>query len=82
MSAATTGTTRAMVCALRLSGTGLQDWLLSGAERDDAADGIVGRDADGDAITRHDLDPEPAHPAAQLRENLMPRVALDAVQAA
>jgi hypothetical protein len=63
-------------------GTGFQDSLLSGAERDDAADRIIRRDAYGDAIAGHDLDPEAAHPAAQLREDLMTRVTLDAVEAA
>ena len=62
-------------------------WNLSSrgstcAERDDAADGIVGGDANGDAIAGDDLDAEAAHSAAQLSENLMTRVALDAIQAA
>ena len=63
------------------------DWLsrvaqLSGAERDDAANGIVRRNADSDAIAGDDFDTEAAHPAAQLRENLMAGVALDAIQPA
>lgn len=55
---------------------------LSGAERDDAANGIVRRNADSDAIAGHDFDTEAAHPAAQLREDLMTGVALDAIQPA
>ena len=55
---------------------------LSGAERDDAANRIVRRNADSDAISGHDFDTEAAHPAAQLRENLMAGVALDAIQPA
>ena len=43
--------------------------------------GIVGRDADGDAVTRHDLDAEAAHPAAQLGEHFVAGVALHAVEA-
>ena len=42
--------------------------------------GSYGRNADGDAITGHDFDTEAAHAAAQLRENLMAGVALDAIQ--
>ena len=51
------------------------------AEGDDAADRIVRRHADGDAISRHYLDPEAAHTAAQLREYLMALVALHAIEA-
>ena len=35
-------------------------WLAC-TERDDAPDGIVRRDADGNAISRNDLDAEAAH---------------------
>ncbi len=53
---------------------------LSRAERDDAANRIVWRNTDRDAIAGHDFDTEAAHPAAQLREDLMAGVALDAIQ--
>jgi hypothetical protein len=59
-----------------------QDFWLSGSEGDDASHRIVRRDADGHAIARHYLDSEAAHPATQLREHLMPGVALDPVQPA
>ena len=52
------------------------------AEGDDAANGVVRRDADGHPVTRNDFDPEAAHPAAELREHLVALVALDAIQAA
>jgi hypothetical protein len=52
------------------------------AEGDDAADRIVGRDADRHPIAWNHLDPEAAHTAAQLRENLVTLVALDAVKSA
>ncbi len=55
---------------------------LSCAERDDAANRIVWRNADGDAITGDDFDAEAAHPAAQLREDFMSGIALDAIQPA
>src|SRR5262245_60917765 len=55
---------------------------LASAEGDDAANGIVGRNTDGDAITRHYLDAEAAHPAAQLCEHLVARIHLHAVQPA
>ena len=54
----------------------------AGPECDDAADGIVGRDADSDPIAGDDLDTEAAHPAAQLGENFVTRVALHAIQTA
>ena len=54
---------------------------LTCAEGDDAADRIVGRDADGHAVAGHDLDAEAAHPAAQLRQHFVAGVALHAVQA-
>src|SRR5205085_8455152 len=40
-------------------------WLAR-PEGDDAADGIVRRDADGHAISGNHLDSEAAHPAAEL----------------
>ena len=60
--------------------SGLRD--LSGPEGDDAADWVVGRYADRDAITRNNFDPEAAHTAAQLCEHFVARVALHAIQAA
>ena len=56
--------------------------LSAGAEGDDAANGIVRGDPDGDAIPGNHLDPEAAHAAAQLRENLMALVALHTVKPA
>jgi hypothetical protein len=55
---------------------------LPRAEGDDAADGIVGRHADGHAISGYDLDSKAAHPAAQLCEDFMSRIALHAVKPA
>ena len=52
------------------------------AEGDDAADRIVRRDANGDAIPGNHLDPEAAHPAAQLRKYLVALVALHTVKPA
>lgn len=56
-------------------------WLAS-AEGDDAANGVVRRYADGDAIAWNHLDAEAAHPAAQLCQDLVPLVALHAIQTA
>ena len=53
---------------------------LAGAERDDAADRIVRRHADGHPIAWHDFDAEAAHPAAELGQHFVTRVALDAVK--
>ena len=55
---------------------------LAGAERNDAADGIVRRNADGYAIPGHDLDSEAAHPAAELGEHFVAGVALHTVKPA
>ena len=55
---------------------------LASAEGDDAANRIVGRDANRYAIPRHYLDTKTAHAAAQLRQHLMPLVALHAVKPA
>jgi hypothetical protein len=52
------------------------------AEGDDAANGIVGGNANGDAVSGNDLDPEAAHPAAQLGEYFVTLVALHAVKPA
>ena len=51
-------------------------------EGDDAADRVVGRYADGDAITWNNFDPEAAHAAAQLCEHFVSRIALHAIKAA
>ena len=61
---------------------GIQVCVLSSAEGDDAADRIVRRNADGYAVTRHDLDAKAAHAAAQLCEYLVALVALHAIEAA
>jgi hypothetical protein len=58
-----------------------QTWLTR-SEGDDAADRIVRRHADRDAISGNDLDTKAAHPAAQLREHFMAGVALHAIQPA
>jgi|SRR6185503_9145874 len=60
--------------------SGLRD--LSGPEGDDAADRVIGRHTDRDAITRNDFDSEAAHTAAQLCEHFVARVALHAIEAA
>src|SRR5688572_1165779 len=53
---------------------------LACAECDDAADWIVGRNPDGHAVAWNNLDTKTAHTAAQLREHLMPGIALNAVE--
>ena len=58
------------------------EWMLASAERDDAAHRVVGRNADGDAVTRDDLDAEAAHSAAQLGQDFVARIHLHAIQAA
>ena len=55
---------------------------LPGPEGDDAAHGIVGGDTHGDTVAGNDFDAETPHPAAQLREDFVPRIALDAIQPA
>ena len=55
---------------------------LSGAEGDDAADRVVGRNADSDPVTRNDFDSEAPHAPAQLREYFVARIALDSVKPA
>jgi len=64
-----------------MSCMGIQRCLAS-AEGDDPANGIIGGNADGYAITRNHLDPEAAHPAAQLRKHLVALVTLHAIQSA
>ena len=54
-------------------------WLAC-TERDDAANRIVRRDADGYPVAWNHFDAEAAHAAAQLREHLMASIALDAIQ--
>ena len=55
---------------------------LTSAERDDAADRIVGRDANGHAVAGHHFDSKAAHPAAQLRQNFVAGVDLHPIQPA
>jgi hypothetical protein len=55
---------------------------LSRPERNDSADRVIRRDADGHTVARHHLDTEAAHPAAQLRQHFVSCVALDAIQPA
>jgi hypothetical protein len=55
---------------------------LSGSEGNDPADRIVRGYADCDAVSWNDFDSESPHPAAQLREDFMARIALHAVQTA
>jgi hypothetical protein len=54
--------------------------MLPRAEGDDASHGVVRRDTDGHPIARNHLDAEAPHPPAQLCENLVSCVALDAIQ--
>jgi hypothetical protein len=54
-------------------------WLAC-AERDDAPDGIVRRNADRHSIAGDDLDSEAAHSAAKLGEHFVACVALHTVQ--
>jgi hypothetical protein len=53
---------------------------LAGAERDDAADGIVWRDAHRDSIPWDHLDAEAAHSTAQLGQHFVTGVALHAIK--
>jgi hypothetical protein len=55
---------------------------LSSPEGDDAADWVVGRHANRNAITWNHFDPEAAHAAAQLCEHFVPSVTLHAIEAA
>jgi hypothetical protein len=59
-----------------------QNRWLSRAERDDSTDRVIRGHANGDPVTRHYFDAEAAHAAAQLRQNLMARIALHAIQTA
>jgi hypothetical protein len=58
------------------------DIPLTSAECDNAANRVVGGDTDCHAISGNHLDPKPPHAAAQLRQYLVARVALDAIQPA
>ena len=53
---------------------------LPRAEGDDASHGVIRRDTDGHPIARNHLDAETPHPSAQLCENFVPCVALNAIQ--
>jgi hypothetical protein len=55
-------------------------YRLAGTERDDASDGIVRRDADGDSIARNNFDTETAHTAAELGQHFVAGVTLHAVK--
>jgi hypothetical protein len=55
---------------------------LASAERDDAANRVVGGHTHGDTIAGHHLDAETAHAAAQLGKHFVALVALHAVKAA
>jgi hypothetical protein len=51
----------------------------SSPEGNDAANRIVRRYADRNAVTWNNFDSEATHPTAQLRQHFVPRVALHAV---
>jgi len=55
---------------------------LAGAERDDAPDGVVRRNADGHAIARNDFDTEAAHSTTELGQHFMAGVTLHSVEPA
>ena len=59
---------------------GIQNVSSASAEGDDAANGIVRRDTDGYSIAWNHLDPEAAHPAAELSQNLVALVAMHSVE--
>jgi hypothetical protein len=56
-------------------------WLAC-TERDDAANGIVRRDANGNPVAWNHFDAEASHAAAQLGKHLMASVTLHAVEPA
>jgi hypothetical protein len=56
--------------------------LLARSEGDDAPHGIVRRDPDSHTISGDNFDTETAHPAAELGEHFMTRIALDTVKTA
>jgi hypothetical protein len=53
---------------------------LTGSERDDAANGVVGGHAYCHSIAGNHLDAKAAHTAAQLGEYFVPGVALNAIK--
>jgi hypothetical protein len=53
---------------------------LPGAERDDAANRIVGRNTDRHTVAWDHLDAKAAHPPAQLGQDLVPGLALHPVE--
>src|SRR6516162_5267040 len=55
---------------------------LSRAEGDEAPKRVVGRNAHGHTISRHDLDAEPAHSSAQLSQHFVAPIAFHPVEAA
>ena len=68
-------------CLLSVVLDGKWFWLAC-SEGDDSPDRVVRRDADGDPVTRHDLDAEAPHTAAELCEHFVARVALHPVKTA
>ena len=55
---------------------------LAGAERDDAPDRVVRRNADGHSIAGNDLDTEAAHSTTELGQHLVASVTLHPVEPA
>jgi len=55
---------------------------LTGPERDNPPDRVIGRDPNGNAVAGDYLDAEAAHPAAQLGQHFMAGITLDTVEAA
>jgi hypothetical protein len=61
---------------------GVQNGDLASAEGDDASDGVVRGDSNGDSIAWHHLDSKAAHTAAQLSKYLVALVTLHAIEPA
>ena len=59
---------------------GFKSFWLACAEGDDASNRIVRRNADGYAVTGHDLDAESPHAPAELSEHFVAGVALHTVK--
>ena len=59
----------------------MQCQRLASTESNDAANRIIGRDTHGHTVTRNDFDPKAAHAATQLRQHLVPGIALHPIQA-
>ena len=55
---------------------------LSGSEGNDPADRVIRGYTDCHSVSGNDFDSEAAHPATQLRQHFMARIALHAVQTA